>query len=168
MNRDDKIKFVNDMKQNLASSNSLIIVHYQGLSVEDISALRAEVHKAGISFQVVKNKLMKIAIKDTNFSELSTHFTGPVGVALSSDPVIVAKTIVDFANDNEKLKIIAGMIDKKSINESQIKSLAKMPSLDELRAKLIGLISAPATRIATVLSAPATKVARVMSAYSSK
>jgi large subunit ribosomal protein L10 len=168
VNRDEKIKFVETMKQELASANSLIIVHYQGLTVSDISKLRAKVHAAGITFQVVKNKLMKIAVEGTDFGSISAELTGPVGIAISSDPIAAAKTMVSFANDNEKLKIIAGVVDKKMVNQVQIKSLATLPSLDELRAKLIGLISAPATKIATVLSEPASQIARVLNANSSK
>ena len=114
---------------------------------------------------MTKNRLVKIALKDTKFEDLADHFTGPTAIAFSEDPIAAAKVAVEFANQNDKLKIVGGQLNKDALDIDGVKALASLPSLDELRGKLIALIQAPATKIAGVLQAPAGQLARVMSAY---
>jgi large subunit ribosomal protein L10 len=123
--------------------------------------------EAGGSFKVTKNRLAKIALKGTKFEGLADQFTGPTAIAVSSDPVAAAKIAVEFAKKNEKLQIICGSLETESLDADAVKALAKLPSLDELRGKLIGLIQAPATKIAGVLQAPGGQLARVFGAYGS-
>ena len=166
MDRAEKKKFIETMRDTSTGLNTMLVVHYQGLSVSEVTELRSQMHETGSKLRIVKNRLMKIALKDTEFEQLAQHFTGPVAIAYSEDPVSAAKGVVNFAKENEKLKIIAGVVDKNLIDEKGIKALAKLPSLDELRAKFVGLLSTPATRMATVTQAPAQKLARVFAAFS--
>ena len=157
MNREDKIKFVADIKERIKNKSSLLVVHYQGLTVGQMSELRGEMYKSGIKLEVVKNRLMKIAIEGSEFESLKERFSGPIAIVYSEDPILAAKVLSKFAKTNDKLKILAGMVDKEVVDLSRIEYLATIPSLDELRAKIIGLISAPASKIARVLSAYSTK-----------
>jgi large subunit ribosomal protein L10 len=152
VNRDEKNKFVSEIKDKISGQSSVLIVHYQGLTVEQMSALRGQMYQNGANLQVVKNRLMKIAIEGTVFDKLKDKFTGPVAIAYSSDPISAAKTVARFAKTNEKLKIIAGIVDNEVVDLARIEYLATIPSLDELRAKIIGLISAPASKLARVLN----------------
>jgi len=157
VNREDKIKFVADIKERIKNKSSLLVVHYQGLTVGQMSELRGEMYKSGIKLEVVKNRLMKIAIEGSEFESLKERFSGPIAIVYSEDPILAAKVLSKFAKTNDKLKILAGMVDKEVVDLSRIEYLATIPSLDELRAKIIGLISAPASKIARVLSAYSTK-----------
>jgi large subunit ribosomal protein L10 len=123
---------------------------------------------AGATYKVAKNRLAKLALEDTDYLGLGDMLTGPVGLAWSKDPVAAAKAAVDFAKSNDKLEIVGGAMGTVVLDEAGIKALATMPSLDEMRAKLIGLVNAPATKIAQVVTAPAAKVARVFAAYAEK
>ena len=157
MNRDDKINFVSEIKEKIKGKSSVLIVHYHGLTVANMSELRGIMFKAGANLQVVKNRLMKIAIEGTVFSELKDKFTGPVAIAYSADPISAAKAIASFAKTHDKLKIIGGIVDNQYADVTKIQYLATIPSLDELRSKIIGLISAPASKIARVCSAYGSK-----------
>ncbi|MEQ9116137.1 MAG: 50S ribosomal protein L10 [Rickettsiales bacterium] len=168
MLKSQKYEFVEKLNSDLKEASTVIVTHYHGLSVSEVTKLRREMHKQSAKFIVTKNRLAKIAIKDTNFSALEEHFTGPTAIAISEDPVSAAKVVVDFAKENENLKIIGGVANDSAVNVSQIKALASLPSIDELRAKLVALIQTPATNLARMASAPASKVARVVSAYSTK
>ena len=121
--------------------------------------------EAGCKFKVTKNRLAKIALKETKFEALEESFTGPTAIAVSKDPVAAAKVAVEFANENEKLTIIGGALEADVLDVDGVKSLAKLPSLDELRGKIVGLLQAPATKVAGVLQAPAGQLARVMGAH---
>ena len=166
MLRENKIKAVSELAQSFSEYSSLIITHYHGLTVKQITDLRSQMFDAGIRFQVIKNRLVKIALKDTDFASLESDFVGPTAIALSNDPVAVAKILVDFVKGNEQLKLIRGIVDGAEMDVEGIKQLSKMPSLDELRAKLIALLQTPASSVASVLTAPTTSVVRVVSAYS--
>ena len=157
MNREDKSKFVAQIKEKINGKASLILVHYQGMTVQQMSSLRGEMYKAGVSLQVVKNRLMKIAVQGSDFEKITDNFTGPVAIAYADDPVSAARVIFKFAKTNDHLKIVAGVVEREVVDLSRIEYLASIPSLDELRSKIIGLISAPAS-----------KIARVLSVYSSK
>ena len=168
MNRDQKQEFVADLHQTLGDVQTVVVAHYKGLTVADLNALRAKMAEVGASFRVTKNRLTRLALEGTSFEGLSDLFTGPTGIAISADPVAAAKAAVDFAKGNDKFVILGGAMNETVLDVNGVKSLASMPSLDELRAQLVGLISTPATRIAGVLQAPGGQVARVLSAYASK
>lgn len=166
MNREQKKETVLDLKEQFENAVSIIVVHYAGLNVDSITSLRSDMRSKGAFFRVIKNSLAKIALEGTKYEHLADMFTGPVAVALSADPVAAAKGVAEFSKENEKLVIIGGGLDGEALDVSGVQALAKLPSLDELRGKIVGMLGTPATRVATVLQAPAGQVARVLGAYS--
>lgn len=168
MNRLEKQQVVSDLTEAFGAASSVVVAHYQGLTVEEITALRKKMREAGACFQVTKNTLAKLALAETQYSDIASLFSGPVAVGYSEDPVAAAKGMVDFANENEKLVILGGALNSQTMDVNGVKALADMPSLDELRAKLISLLNTPATRIAGVVQAPAGQLARVVNAYATK
>jgi large subunit ribosomal protein L10 len=146
----------------------MVVTNQSGLTVAESSDLRRQMRDAGASFKVTKNRLARLALDGTKFADLSPLFKGPTAVALSEDPVAAAKVVVKFAKDNDKLVIVGGALDDQVLDIDRISALAALPSLDELRAMIVGMLSTPATRIARVLSAPGGQVARVVAAYSEK
>ena len=136
--------------------------------MQEMTDLRSRMLEAGASFKVTKNRLTRLALQDTDFESLTDLMTGPIALAYSADPVAAAKTTVNFSKDNEKLVILGGVLNGQTLDVDGVKSLAKLPSLDELRAQIVGIINTPATRIAGVLSAPAGQLARVVGAYGAK
>jgi large subunit ribosomal protein L10 len=165
MTRAAKESWVEGANSIFGESEIVLITQYQGLNVAEISALRSQVREAGASFKVAKNRLAKRAIEGTNFAALSDHFTGPTAICFGMDPVSAAKVIATFAKGNDKLKLIGGAFGETLLDEAKIKQLATMPSLDELRGKIVALLNTPATRMAGVLQAPAGQLARVFGAY---
>lgn len=168
MDKFQKKELVSQYNGKFSSSESLVVVHYKGLTVAEMTDLRNKARQDGVGFSVIKNSLAELAIKDTDFDVLSGKFSGPTAVAYSEDPVAAAKSVVAYAKDNEKLVVVCGALGSQLMDEKQVTELAKMPSLDELRAKLIGMINTPATRIATLVKEPSGQIARVLSAYSAK
>ncbi|MCH9754033.1 MAG: 50S ribosomal protein L10 [Alphaproteobacteria bacterium] len=166
MLRERKIEVVKELTQDFTDFNSLIITHYHGLTVKQVTELRTKLFEVGVKFIVVKNRLVKLALKDSNFVALESNFSGPTAIALSNDPVAVAKILIDFSKENEELKLIKGFVEGSELDLEGIKTLSKMPSLDELRAKIISLLQTPASSVASVLTAPSSSVVRVVSAYS--
>ena len=158
---------VAELQETFESNNLVVLTHQSGLTVTEVSELRKQLREVGGSFKVTKNRLAKIALKGTKFEGMSDRFTGPTAIAVSTDPVAAAKIAVEFADKNEKLQIICGSLEAEALDANAVKALAKLPSLDELRGKIIGLIQAPATKIAGVLQAPAGQLARVFGAYGS-
>jgi large subunit ribosomal protein L10 len=150
------------------ASNVVVVAHYAGLTVAQMQILRQQMRQAGASVKVAKNRLAKIALEGTDAASIAPLLKGPTVIAYSTDPVAAPKVANDFAKANEKFVILGGSMGKTALNPEGVKQLASLPSLDELRAKIIGLVQAPATKIAQVIVAPATKVARVVSAYASK
>jgi large subunit ribosomal protein L10 len=146
----------------------VVVAHYAGLSVADMTALRGRMRDAGAGVKVAKNRLAKLALRGTEAEHISDLFKGPTVIAYSKDPVSAPKVAIDFAKANEKLVILGGAMGKTSLGPDGVKALASLPSLDELRAKLIGMIQTPATRIAQLANAPAGKLARVIGAYARK
>ena len=167
MKRSDKKNFVENFKEELSNSSSIIVAHYSGLTVVESEKLRKEMRANGAKFKVTKNRLTKLALADTQFKDISDLFSGPTAVAYSTDPVAPAKVAVDFEKKFENFKIIGGGYNGEKIDKDKIDFLAKLPSIDELRGKLIGLISAPAQQIVSIVSEPAAQVARIISAKSS-
>ena len=168
MLKEKKVQTVEKLKELFRSSDSAFIAHYHGLNVAQISGLRTKMYEDKIQFFVSKNSLTKLGVKGSEFEDLTESFVGPVAIALSNDPVATAKILVEFAKDNEQLKLIEAKVFGERIDSKGIKSLSKMPSLDELRAKLVSLIQTPARSLASIMVAPATTLARVFSVYSNK
>ena len=156
------------MKDVFDNTALVVVTHYKGLSVAEMTDLRSQVREAGASFKVTKNRLVKIALEGTTYSSLADSFTGPTAIAYSDDPVAAAKAAVDFAKKNDKLVILGGALGEQMLEADGVKALADLPSLDDLRAKIIGLLNAPATKVAQVVQAPASQLARVLNAYANK
>jgi large subunit ribosomal protein L10 len=146
----------------------VVVTRQVGLTVAEVDDLRNRTRAAGARYKVTKNRLARLALKGTQYEDLDGVFTGPTAVATSLDPVAAAKVVVEFANKNEKLTIVAGSIGGKMLDVEQVKALAKLPSLDELRGKLIGLLQAPAGKIARLLQTPGGQLARVLAARAEK
>jgi large subunit ribosomal protein L10 len=168
VDRTQKQKLVDTLQHDLGNTACVLVTHQSGLSVAEVTQLRRQIRGAGASFRVTKNRLARRALAGTPFEPLASLFTGPTAIAFSRDPVAAAKVLVAFANRNDKLTIIGGGLAGQQIDAIGVKDLASLPSLDELRGKLIGLLQAPATKIAGVLQAPAAQLARVFSAYADK
>ena len=166
MNRSEKKEFVQKLKDEIDSSSSVIVTHYSGLTVEESEQLRSEMRSNGAKFKVTKNRLTKLALEQTQFKDIADLFTGPTAIAFSDDPVAPAKVAVSFEKKLEKFKIIGGGYDGEKIDLEKINFLATLPSIDELRGKIIGLISAPAQNIALIVKEPASQMARLVSAKS--
>lgn len=168
MDRSQKADAVAALNANFNEVGVVVVTRNLGMTVEQTTALRVKMREAGASFKVSKNSLAKLAIADTDYAGIGDMLTGPVALGTSVDPVAAAKIIVEFAKTNDKLEIVGGAMGSQVLDEAGIRALASMPSLDELRAKLIGLVQAPATKIAQVVVAPAGKLARVFGAYATK
>jgi large subunit ribosomal protein L10 len=160
-----KSELVSTLNDVFANTNVVVVAHYAGLTVADMQNLRAQMKQAGATVKVAKNRLAKIALEGTDVASISGLLKGPTLIAYSSDPVAAPKVAVNFAKANEKLVILGGAMGATTLNVDGVKALAILPSLDELRAKLVGLIQAPATKIAQVVNAPATKLVRVFGEY---
>ena len=168
MNKTQKAALVTELQKELTEATTLIVTHYKGLNVDEMTKLRRRLREAGAKFKVAKNSLMRKAIEETNYQQIKEIFTGPTAVAYSQDPVSIAKIMVESNKENKNIIILCGVSDGKRIEEEEIRNLATLPSLDQLRGKIIGLLNAPATKIAGVLQAPAGQLARVLGAYSEK
>jgi large subunit ribosomal protein L10 len=168
MDRSQKAESVASLNATFNEVGVVVITRNLGMSVAQSTALRGKIRDAGATYKVAKNRLAKLAIKDTAYEGLDEFFTGPTAIATSVDPVAAAKAIVDFAKTTDKIEIVGGSMGTQVLNAEGVKALASMPSLDELRAKLIGLVQAPATKIAQLTTAPAAKLARVFAAYAEK
>ncbi|WP_321502886.1 50S ribosomal protein L10 [Breoghania sp.] len=168
MDRAEKREAVSALNTVFSDAGVVVVAHYAGLSVSDMTSLRAKVREAGGSVKVAKNRLAKLALQGTEVEHINGLFQGPTVIAYSADPVAAPKAVMEFVKGNEKLVVLGGALGSTNLDAEGIKALATMPSLDELRAKLVGMISTPATRIAQVLSAPAGQVARVIGAYAKK
>ena len=164
MNRTEKAELIETLHSAFNESSTIVVAHQVGMTVAESGDLRQQMRAAGAGFKVTKNRIAKLALKDTRFEDLDSYFTGPTAVGMSQDPVAAAKTLVDFAKKNNKVTIIGGSMDGKTLDKAGVVALASLPSLDELRGKLVGLIQAPAAKIARVTQAPAGKVARVIKA----
>jgi len=168
MDRSQKAESVAQLNATFNEAGVVVVTRNLGLSVAQSTDLRAKMRDAGGSYKVAKNRLAKLALKDTTYEGLEEYLSGPTALATSVDPVAAAKAVVDFAKSNPKLEIVGGSMGGTLLDEAGVKALASMPSLDELRAKLVGLVNAPATKIAQLTTAPAAKLARVFGAYGAK
>jgi large subunit ribosomal protein L10 len=168
MDRAQKAETVEGLKADLAGMSLMVVAHYSGLTVAELTDLRRRMRAAEAGFQVTKNRLARLAIRDTPYSNLDELFRGPTAIALSRDPVAAAKVATAYAKDNEKFVIVGGGLGTQRLDVEGIKALATLPSIDALRGKILGLIVAPATRIAGILQAPGGQLARVIGAYATK
>ena len=164
MNRNEKAALIETLQSTLSEATAVVVTHQTGLTVAESSDLRGRMREAGAGFKVTKNRLTKIALQGTKYEDITDLFTGPTAMGTSADPVSAAKTLVAFAKENDKLTIVGGALDGKVLDKAGVEALAKLPSLDELRASLVGLLNAPATKVARVAQAPAAKLARVIQA----
>jgi large subunit ribosomal protein L10 len=165
VDRTQKQQLVETLRQVFADTVCVVVTQQSGLNVAEATQLRRQVRSAGAGFRVTKNRLARRALAGTAFECLSPLFTGPTAIAFSRDPVAAAKVVVEFANRNDKLTIIGGGLAGREMDAAAVRDLAGLPSLDELRAKLIGLVQAPGTRLAVVLQATAGQIARVLAAH---
>jgi large subunit ribosomal protein L10 len=163
--RAQKQRLIDTLQHDLADTVCVVVTHQSGMTVAEATQLRRQMRAAGARFRVTKNRLAKRALDGTPFEGLAPLFTGPTAIAFSRDPVAAAKVAVEYANRNDKLTIIGGGLAGEVLDQAGVKELASLPSLNELRGKLIGLLVAPATRIAAVLQAPGGQLARVLAAH---
>lgn len=168
MDRTQKAELVDFLNGVFNDTSAVIVAHYKGLSVAEITDLRQQMRESGASFKVTKNRLARRALDGTKCQPISELFTGPTAIAYGDDPVAPAKVAVEYAKKNENLVILGGMMGETELDANGVKNLASLPSLDELRSKIVGLLNAPATRVATVTQAPASKMARVFGAFAEK
>ncbi|WP_029006006.1 50S ribosomal protein L10 [Azorhizobium doebereinerae] len=168
MDRAEKQQLVTTLTEVFKTTSVVVVAHYSGLTVAQMSKLRRQMKQNGATVKVAKNRLAKIALEGSDVAHVAPLLKGPTIIAYSSDPVAAPKIAVEFAKANEKFVILGGAMGKTALNADGVKALATMPSLDELRAKLVGLVQAPATKLAQLSTAPAAKLARVFGAYAAK
>jgi large subunit ribosomal protein L10 len=165
VDRTQKQQVTETLRQDLSDTVCVVITHQTGLTVDEVTQLRRQMRNAGASYRVTKNRLVRRALEGTRFEPLAPLFTGPTAIAFSRDPVAAAKVAVEYANRNNKLTIVGGGLSGQTLDADAVKALARLPSLDELRGKIIGLVQAPATKLAGLLQAPAGQLARVLAAH---
>ena len=168
VNRSEKAEAIVELTRTFKDANLVVITRQSGLTVQEVTDLRRKIRAAGASYKVAKNRLTLRALEGTPFKALGPLFKGPTAIAYSKDPVAAAKVVSAFAKDNEKLSIVGGALGENTLDVAGVQALARLPSLDALRATIIGLLQAPATKVAGVLQAPAGQLARVFSAYGAK
>ena len=159
MNREEKSELLSLLNDVFSKAESVVLAEYKGLTVAEADALRNKIREAGASIRVTKNRIAKLAVKDTNFENLADMFKGPIIMAYAPDPIAACKACVEYAKENEKLVVVGGALADKALTLNEIKQLASIPSMDELRAKLIGLLQAPAAKMARVCKAYSEKAA---------
>ena len=163
MNRNEKTDLVNNLHDTFDNAASVVIVHCIGLTVEESTSLRTKMRNENCNFKVTKNRIARIALKDTKYQHMDSMFKGPTAIGSSSDPVMAAKILVDYAKENEKLVIIGGGLEDKALSKIDVEALAKLPRLNDLRGKLVGLLQAPASKILRLSVEPASQVLRTIS-----
>lgn len=168
MDRTEKHAFVASLAAVFAETSMVVVTQNNGMTVADVTNLRRRMREAGATYKVAKNRLAVLALDGTRFDGIVPMLRGPTALAWSRDPVAVAKTAVEFARINDKFVVLGGALGTQMLDASGIKALSELPSLDALRAKILGLLNAPATKIAGVLQAPGGALARVLSAYAHK
>mgnify|MGYP001217456823 CR=1 FL=1 len=168
MDRAQKTELVASMKDVFSSTGVIVVTHYKGLTVAEMTALRVQMREAGAELKVTKNRLTKLALSGTPSEGIADLFTGPTAIGYSDDPVAAPRVLTAFAKKNDKLVVLGAAMGGRVLDVEGVKALAELPSLDELRGKILGLIQTPASRIASVLQAPGGQIARVLSAYAEK
>ena len=168
MNKDKKKTYIEEMKNFFNKTSSVFVTHYQGLSVKQIDKLREEMRQHGILFKITKNRITKLALEGSKFKKLENLFSGPTAVAFSDDAIMSAKILTKFAKTNSNLKIIGGIMEEEPLSLEDVEKIATLPTLDEARAKITGILSAPAQKIISILLAPGSKIAILALAKSKK
>ena len=159
MNKEQKKQYISDMTNQFEKSEAVIVTHYQGLTVNQLDDLRTKMREHGIKFKITNNRITKLALEKTRCKDLTNLFSGPTAVALSEDAITSAKILTNFSQENENLKILGGIMGSDILDVDGVKSVATLPSLDEARAKIVGILRSPAQKIASILLAPASKIA---------
>ena len=159
MNKEQKKNYITEMTANFENSEAVLVTHYQGLTVKQLDKLRKQMREQGIQFKITKNKITKLALEKTKCKDLANLFTGPTAVALSKDAISTAKILTKFSKENNNLKILGGIMGKEILDVAAVANVATLPTLDEARAKIIGILRSPAQKIASILLAPASKIA---------
>ena len=159
MNKEQKKNYITEMTANFENSEAVLVTHYQGLTVKQLDELRKQMRDQGIQFKITKNKITKLALEKTKCKELSNLFTGPTAVALSKDAISSAKILTKFSKENKNLKILGGIMGKEILDVAAVANLATLPTLDDARAKIVGILRSPAQKIVSILLAPASKIA---------
>ena len=159
MNKSQKKEYIDNMKNQFSKFDAVIVTHYQGLTVNQLDDLRAKMRDHGIQFKITKNRITKLALENTKCKELKDLFTGPTAVALSEDAIMSAKILTKFSKENQNLKILGGIMGSEILDAAGVNNVATLPTLDEARAKIVGILSSPAQKIASILLAPASKIA---------
>ena len=162
MNRKQKKELVESLHKTFLNSQSVIVTHINGLTVSETTNLRSSMRDSNCKFKVTKNRIVKLALKNTKFEHLDSLFTGPTAIGSSEDAIAPAKVLVDFSKDSEKIKIIGGGFETKSLSVDEINNLASLPSLDEVRSKLIGLLMAGPTKLVRTIKEPPSRMARIL------
>ena len=168
MNKDKKKTYIEEMKTFFKKTNSILVTHYQGLTVKQIDELRSEMRKHGILFKITKNKITKLALEGSKFKKLKDLFSGPTAVAFSEDAIRSAKILTKFAKNNSNLKIIGGIMEEEPLSVEDVKKIATLPTLDEARGKIACILMTPAQKIISILLAPGAKIAILAHAKSKK
>ena len=159
MNKEQKKNYITEMTANFENSEAVLVTHYQGLTVKQLDKLRKQMREQGIQFKITKNKITKLALEKTKCKDLANLFTGPTAVALSKDAISTAKILTKFSKENNNLKILGGIMGKEILDVAAVANVATLPTLDEARAKIIGILRSPAQKIVSILLAPASKIA---------
>ena len=159
MNKEQKQNYIKDMTAQFENSEAVLVTHYQGLTVKQLDDLRKQMREHGIKFQITKNRITKLALKNSKCKNLSNLFTGPTAVALSKDAITSAKILTKFSKENKSLKILGGIMGEEVLDVAGVANVATLPTLDEARAKIVGILRSPAQKIASILLAPASKIA---------
>ncbi len=159
MNKERKQEYIKDMTSQFDKSEAVIVTHYQGLTVSQLDELREKMREHGIQFKITKNRITKLALEKTRCKDLSSLFSGPTAVAMSKDAITSAKILTNFSKENENLKILGGIMGNEILDVAGVKNVATLPSLEEARAKIVGILRSPAQKIASILLAPASKIA---------
>ena len=159
MNKEQKKNYISDMTAQFENSEAVLVTHYQGLTVSQLDKLRAEMRDHGIQFKITKNRITKIALENSRCKDIKNLFTGPTAVALSDDAITSAKILTKFSKDNKSLKILGGIMGNEVLDVAAVQNVATLPTLDEARAKIVGILRSPAQKIASILLAPASKIA---------
>ena len=168
MNKNKKKNYIEEMKDFFKKTNSILVTHYQGLTVKEIDSLRLEMRKHGILFKITKNRITKLALEGSKFKKLENLFTGPTAVAFSEDAITSAKILTKFAKSNSNLKIIGGLMEEEPLSVKDVEKIATLPTLNEARAKIVGILTTPAQNIMSILLAPGSKIAILAHAKSKK
>jgi large subunit ribosomal protein L10 len=158
MNKEQKKNYISDISAKFENSEAILVTHYQGLTMTQLDELRSQMRKHGIKFQITKNRITKIALEKTKCKDLSNLFTGPTAVAFSNDAIISARILSKFSKNNENLKLLGGFMENDILDQEAIQNVANLPTLDEARAKIVGILTTPASKLVSILLARSEKM----------